>query len=136
MRYIKYRFNDGTSYIAKAGKDGVDEECIKEIHRVEKSLEKHIKKQNDSNFKFVSFQEEFMEDIQSEYNVELVIEDLSETQMLRAVIDSLPETDKFLINQIFFKGLSITHVAGILHVSDASIHKKLKRIYKLIANNW
>jgi RNA polymerase sigma-70 factor (ECF subfamily) len=129
--YEPYKFNDGTVYKAEVDKDGVTEEVMRQLRRINKS---QVKKEPDtvSLDAIISGEEKHSVLNDKGIDVALIIETAEEYAALQKAVDALLPQQKDLVIKRFYKRMSLREIANEEGVFESAIRDRLKRVFAKI----
>ena len=134
--YSQYNFLAGAPYKVEAGKDGVTEEDMQKLRRVNRWSDKiNDKIDGGDEIEIISIDADVV-DIDSNINlidenadVEIIVEMDDEHERVRRAIKKLLPQQQELVNAIFYNGISVADFARKAGVTEGAIRDRLEKIY-------
>ena len=130
--YVRYRYDDGTTYKVEIGKDGVKESDMRNLRRVIKSQDKvneKMAKLDTVPLIEIDYSLDKHSILSNVVDTELLIEAIVENDALTKAIEKLQPQQKELVRKIFFQGIPPSEVAEELGITRQSVNDRLSKIY-------
>jgi RNA polymerase sigma factor (sigma-70 family) len=126
--YEPYKFNDGTVYKAEIGKDGVTEEVMRQLRRINKS---QVKKEPDtvSLDAIISGEDKHSVLIDDGVDVALIIETADKYAALQRAVEKLLPQQQDLLMKRYYNRMSFREIAKEEGVFESAIRDRLNRIH-------